>query len=106
EGLALARGERLDCLVLGVTAGRALVLVAHPALEHRETATGGIGERRAQARAVDRRAGELEVAHLSPQPPATGGMKTTASPSRSGVLHSPNSALIATRRCSGPSENG
>src|SRR2546427_4086640 len=28
------------------------------------------------------------------QPPATGGMNTTASPSASGVDHSPNSALI------------
>src|ERR1700741_1124431 len=96
DALAFLDGEFLERLVLEAAHVAAFVAIAHPAFERRVTARTGIGELQAQVRAVDRRARKAEDAH----PPATGGMKTTLSPSASGVDQSRNSAFTATRSCS------
>src|SRR5947199_316839 len=109
NALALAHGERFEGLVLEPPHALAVARIAHPALEGGVSATGRVGELPAQRLGLNRGAGEAEhgsrPARVA-QPPATGGMNTTASPSASGVDQSPNSELIATRSISGPSEKG
>ncbi len=102
DALAFLDREFLERFVLESPHLAAFVVIAHPAFERREPARRGIRELGAQERAVDRRAREAKEAH----PPATGGMKTTLSPSASGVVQSRNSALIATLSCSRVSWNG
>src|SRR5207302_316226 len=109
NALALAHGERFEGLVLEPPHALAVARIAHPALEGGVSATGRVGELPAQRLGLNRGAGEAEHGSRPArfaQPPATGGMNTTASPSASGVDQSPNSELIATRSASGPSEKG
>ncbi len=95
DALALGDRERLEGLVLERRHAAALVVVAHAALEAGEAAGGRPRERRRERGGVDRRVRELEGVH----PPATGGMKTTSSPSASSCSQSLNAALTATRSC-------
>src|SRR6185437_1255697 len=69
-----------------------LVVIANPALEAGEGARAAIQEFAARRVRIDGGLSEAEV-H---QPPATGGMKTTASPALSGLDQSLNSLLTAT----------
>ncbi len=72
DALALAHGECLEGFVFQVPHGGALVVIAYPALKAGVATAGGVGERRAQARAVDGRAGEAKALHgvrLSRRPP-------------------------------------
>src|SRR5690349_14091039 len=82
--------------------GHAFVVIAHPAFERRETAAGDVPHLALQGCSIERCGTELERFH----PPATGGMKTTASPALSGCDHSPNSELMATRSMSTGSVKG
>ncbi len=95
DARAFLERERLEGLVFERRHTAALVVVAHPALEGGESAGFGQGDRGSERARVDRRLREREAAH----PPATGGMKTTSSPSRSSDSQSANAALMATRSC-------
>ena len=60
DALALAHREGLEGFVFQAPHLRALVVIAHPPLKASEAAAGGLGQRRAQARAVDGGAGEAK----------------------------------------------
>ncbi len=83
-----------------------LVVIADPALEGGVATATGITEARLQCRHAERFGAETEAGWLHAQPPATGGMNTTVSPSASGCIQSPNSALIATFSMSFGKVNG
>src|SRR5215470_16503554 len=109
DALALAQAKGLEGFVLQAAYPLPVVAVAHPPFERGVPAASRVGERATQLLGSDRRSAELEGGHgpaARPQPPATGGMNTTASPSASGAVHSRNSALMATRSTSGVSEKG
>ena len=91
----LAEGELGIHLVVESGDRQAVVVVPHPSLEGREAAGARVGQVAPLGRRVDRQLGQREtVLH---HPPATGGMNTTRSPSRSGWLHGTKSPLQATR---------
>ena len=92
DAFAFGYRKRLEGLVVESSDGPAFVDVAHAAFEGSES-TGGVEcEGSSHARGVDRLLRELECVH----PPATGGMKTTSSPSASAWSQSLNDALTAT----------
>ncbi len=115
DPLAFLHRQRLERLVLQVPNLVPFVVIAHPAFERRIPAALRIRELGAKRGGVDRRMAEAKNTHGTKssserkggsQPPATGGMNTTASPSASCCDQSPNSVLTATRSISGASENG
>src|ERR1700761_2103535 len=73
-----------------------IVMVAHPAFETAKAARCGVLQRIAQRRDIHRMVGKAEATH----PPATGGMKTTVSPSLSEWLQSLNCSFTATFKAS------
>src|SRR5690242_14171057 len=99
---ALALGDRQlgVGLVLQAAHFAAVVVVAHPAFERAEAAAAGMLELLAQLGEIGRGRGEVEAHH----PPATGGMKTTVSPSASARFQSLNCVLTATLSASIGSE--
>src|SRR5882672_11458772 len=102
DAAAFLLGEFGERLIVEPRDGETFVVIAHPALEGGETAAGHVAHLALQSSRIERRVTELERVH----PPATGGMKTTASPAFSGCDQSPNSALMATRSSSAESVNG
>jgi hypothetical protein len=96
DTLALLDRELLECLVLEPCDFPALVEIAHPALEAHVAAGAEISELAPRRLGVDGSMGEAE-AH---QPPATGGMNTTASPAASRRDQGANSLFTATFNCS------
>src|SRR5665213_2555962 len=109
DALAFLIRQQLEGLVLQMPHLLAFVVVAYPAFKRGVATTGRINDLLAFDFGVDGCLGEAEGFHggsLCRQPPATGGMNTTASPSASGWDQSLNSALMATRKLSAPRENG
>src|SRR5581483_2883136 len=107
DALALFDSERFECLVFEVMDRQAFIVVAHPTFERCVGPGGRIRELLTQGRLIDLLVAETERGDaLHVQPPATGGMNTTKSPSARGFPHSPNSAFTATRSISGASEKG
>src|SRR3984885_1998186 len=96
DTLAFLERELLECLVLEPRDFPALVEIAHPALEAYVAAGAEIGELAPRRLGVDGPPGEAQ-AH---QPPATGGMNTTASPAVSRRDQGANSLFTATFNCS------
>jgi hypothetical protein len=94
--LALLERELLEGFVFQARHFPAFVEIADPALEARVSAGARIEKLVPGRVGVDRRAGESK-AH---QPPATGGMNTTASPAANGCDQAANSELTATLSCS------
>ena len=78
--------QAIKCANIPCIDGRTLTL------EARKRTGSRIGQARAQGIEIKRRVRERERTH----PPATGGIKTTESPSLSRALQSANSSLIAT----------
>src|SRR5450755_2521789 len=96
DALALLHGQRLKGLILEPRDFLPFVEVPHPALKA-DIATGAAIEQVAARRlGIDGHLGKAKP-H---QPPATGGMKTTASPSARGRDQSQNSLFTATFNCS------
>src|SRR5579863_2594910 len=62
DALAFAHRQCFEGFVLETPHGRALVVIAYPALERRVAAAGGIGELRAQPPRLDGRTDEAEGA--------------------------------------------
>src|SRR5690606_5918268 len=108
DPLAFLYGQRHEGFVLESRNGLALVVIPHPTFERAVAAAARVAKLRCKRCDVERVGAEAEGAHGSAldQPPATGGMNTTASPSESGCDQSPNSEFTATRSISGASENG
>ena len=94
--LALLEGEGLKGFVLEPGDFPALVVIANPALEAHVTARARVEHLAPRGVRIDGRLGESEP-H---QPPATGGMNTTASPAPKGRDQSENSLFTATFSCS------
>src|SRR5215471_4170177 len=82
--------------VLQSNDGMTFIIIANPAFEGAIPAACWVGELPAQFTWINRCIREGKWFH----PPATGGMKTTLSPSLKGACQSRNSALIATLSCS------
>ncbi len=96
DALAFLQRELLECLVFQPRDFPALVEIAHPAFEAHVAAGAEIGKLAPRGLGVDGPLAEAE-AH---QPPATGGMNTTASPAASLRDQGANSLLTATFNCS------
>src|SRR5450631_15800 len=96
DAVAFLHRQLLKRLVLESSDFLALVLIAHPAFETGVAAGTLVLQLTARAFGVDGRLGKPEV-H---QPPATGGMNTTASLAASLRDQSLNSLLTATFNCS------
>jgi hypothetical protein len=94
---AFLLGQFRECLVFQPRDGVAFIVITHPAFERCEPAATLVAYVSLQGGGVQRRGAEAEG---RVHPPATGGMKTTASPVFSGCDQSPNSALMATRSIS------
>src|SRR5712671_4185104 len=102
DARALLDGEIDERFVFEACYVMAFVVVSYPAFERTIAATLRIRQLVAQCSGVDCAFGKRKCAH----PPATGGMKTTLSPSCNGVCHSRNSVLMATLSCCGSSVKG
>ncbi len=100
DALAFLYRQFLKCFVFEPGDLLAFVLIADPALETDVAAGAEILQLTPRLRRVDCRLGKAQ-AH---QPPATGGMKTTASLAASLRDQSLNSLLTATFNCSRDSE--
>ena len=96
NALALFERELLERLVFQARDFLALVEIPHPSFEARVAARAGIDQLAPGGSGVDGRICEPK-AH---QPPATGGMNTTASPAASRRDQGANSELTATLSCS------
>ena len=96
---ALGHGERGIGLVFEAQDGAALVVIAHPTLETDEAAAGVAVQRGLQRGGIEWRFAEVKTAGrgVHAQPPATGGMNTTVSPSRRGVSQGTKASLTAAR---------
>src|ERR1035438_3745147 len=96
DAIALFDGQRFECFVFEAAHRLPLVVIAYPSLEARISPGAGIEQLLPRSLGVDCRMRELK----SHQPPATGGMKTIASPACRGRAQSLNSLLTATFNCS------
>src|SRR5271156_1907417 len=92
DAFAFLHGEFLEGFIFQGSDLLPLIVIPHPALEAGIAARRRIEQLASRLRGVDGRFSEPE-AH---QPPATGGMKTTASPAASRRDQSLNSLLTAT----------
>src|ERR1035438_2750671 len=101
DALAFLHREFLECFVFEARDFLAFVMIPHPTLEADIAAGAKIEQLAACQRGID---GGLSKAKTH-QPPATGGMKTTASPWLKGRDQSLNSLLTATFSCSRDSVN-
>jgi hypothetical protein len=107
DAFALFDRKRLECFIFEVADGVTLVVVAYPTLERRIATRCRVVQPRSQRSFVYLLANKTEGRHVAAdQPPATGGMNTTESPSARRCDHSPNSAFTATLSISGARENG
>src|SRR4029079_6074802 len=77
---AFLLGELGEGLVFEAGNCVALVVIAHPAFEGGKSTAGLVAQRALQRRGVERSLAEAEGRERRIHPPATGGMKTTASP--------------------------
>src|SRR5882672_2593955 len=102
DALTFLDRERCESLVFETRDDLPFVVIANPALEGGKSAGAGIRQRLAQRAGVEGPGAEAKSAH----PPATGGMNTTESRSRSGADQSANSEFTATLSCSLVSANG
>ncbi len=96
NAFAFLHRQLLESLVFQPSDLLSLVVIANPALEADVAAGTGIEQLEPRRNGVDGRMRETK-AH---QPPATGGMNTTASPDTSLRDHVENSLLTATFNCS------
>ena len=96
NSLTLLDGESLKGFVLEPSDVLALVMIPNPALEADVAAGAAVEQFAARGFGIDGRFSEAKP-H---QPPATGGMNTTASPALKGRVHSENSLFTATFNCS------
>jgi hypothetical protein len=96
DALALFQRELPKCLILQTRDFLALVDIADPSLEARIAAGARIEQLAPSRGGVDGLIGEAKA----PQPPATGGMNTTASPAAKRRDQGANSELTATLSCS------
>jgi hypothetical protein len=96
DAFALLDGERFEGFILQPGNVLAFVMIAYPSFEADVTAGAGVENFAACCSGVDRGVRKSKL-H---QPPATGGMNTTASPAASLCDQSANSLLTATFNCS------
>src|SRR3984885_11719440 len=101
DAFAFLHGEFLECLVFQASHLLPLVVFANPALEAHIAARARIEQLAPRLGGIDGNLRESE-AH---QPPATGGMNTTAPPAGSRRDQSLNSLFTATFNCSRVSVN-
>src|SRR5450631_351348 len=96
DSISLFEGEGLEGFVFEPRDFLPLVMVPYPAFETDVAAGAAVEQFAARGDGIDGRFGEAKP-H---QPPATGGMKTTASPALKRRDQSANSLLTATFNCS------
>src|SRR5882757_5941850 len=96
DSFAFFDGQGLKGFVFEPSDVLALVMIAHPTLEADVAAGAAVEQVAACGLRID---GDLGKAKAH-QPPATGGMNTTASPAINGRDHSENSLFTATFNCS------
>src|SRR5882762_1288859 len=101
DTLAFFHREFLECFVFQASDFLSLVVIANPSLEADVAARAQVEELAPRLGGVDGRLRKAKAHH----PPATGGMKTTASPAASRRDQSLNSLLTATFNCSRVSVN-
>src|SRR5579863_4098038 len=96
DALAFLHREFLEGFVFQASDFLSLIVIPNPALEADVAARARVEELAPRFGGIDGRLGKAKARH----PPATGGMKTTASPAASRRDQSLNSLLTATFNCS------
>src|SRR5882724_954387 len=101
DALAFLHREFLERFIFQASDFSSLIVIPNPALEAGIAACTQVEELAPRLGGIDGRLGKAKAHH----PPATGGMKTTASPAASRRDQSLNSLLTATFNCSRVSVN-